>query len=81
MDRELWDVVAGIDSARLAPNFLAQPVGVEQLVSSDGDRVEAIEQAELGEFLDRVRQGVDAHAELAHCVRLLEDFAVDAARV
>ena len=81
MDRELRNVVAGVEAARLAPDLLAEAVGVEQLVGADRDRVEPLEQAELGQFLDGVRQRVDADAELADGVRLLEDFAVDPARV
>ena len=81
MDRELRNVIAGVESARLAPDLLPEAVGVEQLVGADRDRVEAVEEAELGQFLDRVRQRVDADAELADRVRLLENLAIDAARV
>ena len=45
------------------------------------DRIEPVEQAELGQLLDRVRQRVDADAELADRVRLLEDLAIDPARM
>ena len=45
------------------------------------DRVEALEQAEIGELLDGMRQRVDADAELADRVRLLEHLAVDPARM
>ena len=81
VDGELRHVVAGVDAARLAPDLLAEAVGVEQLVGADADLVEPVEQAELGQFLDGMRQGVDADAELAHGVRLLVDLAVDAARM
>ena len=43
------------------------------------DLIETIEQAELGQFLDRVRQRVDADAELADRIRLLEYFAIKTA--
>ena len=81
MDGELRDVIAGIEPARLAPDLLAEAVGVKQLVGADRDRVEPLQQAEIGQFLDGMRQGVDADAELADDVRLLEDFAVDPARM
>ena len=76
---ELRHVEAGIDAARLAPDLLAEAVGVEQLVGADGDGVEPLQQAELLELLDGVRQRVDADAELADAVGLLEHLAVDAA--
>src|SRR5205807_6082286 len=60
-------------------NLLAEAVGVEQLVGADADRVEPLEQSQLREFLDRVRQRVDADAEFPHRLRLLVDLAVDAA--
>ena len=81
MDRELRDVVAGVEAARLAPDLLPEPVGVEQLVGADRDRIEPVEQAELGQLFDGVRQRVDADAELADRVRLLEKLAIDPARV
>src|SRR5262249_40359005 len=81
MDGELRHVVAGIDAARLAPDLLAEAVGVDELVGADGDLVEARQQAEFGKLLDGMRQRVDADAEFAHRVRLLENLAVDAARV
>src|SRR5581483_8588359 len=62
-------------------NLLAEAVGIKQLVGTDCDRVEPLEQPDLGQFLDGVRQRIDADAELADGVRLLEDFAVDAARM
>src|SRR5205085_1399086 len=77
----LRHVVAGVEPARLAPDLLAEAVGVEQFIGADADRIETVEEAELGELLDGVRQGVDADAELAHRVRLLVDLAVDAARM
>ena len=81
VDRELRHVVAGVEAARLAPDLLAEPVGVDQLEGADADGVEPVEQTELRQFLDGVRQRVDADAELADGLGLLEDFAVDAARM
>jgi len=42
MHRELRHVVAGVDAARLAPDLLAEPVGVDQLVGADRDGVEPL---------------------------------------
>src|SRR5262249_35447444 len=81
MDGELRHLVAGIGATQLAPDLLPEAVGVEQLVGSDPHRVEAFEQPELAQFLDRMRQRVDADAELTNGVRLLVDLAVDAAGV
>ena len=79
MDRELRHVEAGIQAAQFVPDGLAEAVGVEQFVGADGDRVEPLEQAELFQFADRVRQRVDADAEFADGVGLLKNLAVDAA--
>ena len=79
MDRELRHVVAGVDAARLAPDLLAEAVGVDQLVGADRDGVEPLHQAELLQFLDGVRQRVDADAKLADALGLLEQLAIDAA--
>src|SRR5262245_30493026 len=81
MDRDLRHVVARIEAARLAPDLLAETVGVDQFKRADRDRVEPLHQPELLQFLDRVRQRVDADAELADALRLLEQLAVDAARM
>src|SRR5437763_1372506 len=81
MDRELRHIEARIGAAQLAPDLLPEAVQVEQLVGADRDRVEPLEQAELFQFLDGVRQRVDADAELADGVGLLVHLAVDAARM
>ncbi len=47
VDRELRHVEAGVEAARLAPDFLAEAVGIDQLVGADRDRVEPVQQAEL----------------------------------
>src|ERR1043165_306933 len=78
---ELRHLEAGVEPTQFAPDFLPEAVEIEQLVGADGDRVEPLEEAELLELLDRVRQRVDADAELADGVGLLEDFAIDAARM
>jgi hypothetical protein len=81
MHRELRHVIAGVQPARLAPDLLAEAVGVDQLEGADRDRVEPLHQAELLQLLDRVRQRVDADAELADAFGLLEQLTVDAAGV
>src|SRR6476469_2341119 len=81
VDGELRDIIARVRPAQLAPDLLPEPISVEQLVGSDADRVEPLEQPELRELLDRMRQGVDADPELADGVRLFVDFAVDTTRM
>ena len=81
MYRELRNVVAGIEPARLAPDLLAETIGVEQLVGPDRHCVQALQQAEFGQFLDGVGEGVDADAELADGVRLLKNLTIDPARM
>src|SRR6266516_2458328 len=79
MDRKLRHLITGVGAAQFAPDLLPEAVGVEQLVGSDPDRVEAIEQPQLRQFLDGMGQRVDADAELANDIRLLVNLAVDAA--
>src|SRR4051812_30938355 len=79
MDRELRHVVAGIEPARLAPDLLPEAIGVEQLAGTDRDRVEPLQQPELLELLDGMRQRIDTDAKLADAVGLLVDLAIDAA--
>src|ERR1700750_2911565 len=81
MNGELRHLVAGIGAAQLAPDLLAEAVGVEQLVGADPHRVEPLEQPELGQLLDGMGQCVDADPELANGIRLLVDVAIDAAGV
>src|SRR5579871_756303 len=79
MDRELRHVVAGVDAADVAPDLLAVAVEVIKHVGADRDVVELLQQAELGEFTDRMRQRVDADAEFADGIGLFEQLAADAA--
>ena len=81
MDRELRNVVAGIEAARLAPDLLAEAIGIDELVGADRDRVEPVEQAEVGKLFDRMRERIDADAKLADRVRLLENLTIDPARM
>src|SRR5215216_7774335 len=79
MDGELRHVITRVGATRLTPDLLAEAVGVEQLVGADGDLVEPLQQAKLRQFLDGMRQRIDADAELADRLRLLVNFALDAA--
>ena len=81
MDRELRNVVAGIEAARLAPDLLAEAIGIDELVGADRNRVEPVEQAEVGKLFDRMRERIDADAKLADRVRLLENLTIDPARM
>src|ERR1700722_8880526 len=81
MDRELRNVVAGIEAARLAPDLLAEAIGIDELVGADRNRVELVEQAEVGKLFDRMRERIDADAKLADRIRLLENLTIDPARM
>ena len=78
MNRELRNVVAGIDAARFLPDFLSMAIEIIKLAGADRDVIELLQQAKPGEFADRMRQGVDADAEFADGIRLLEQLAADA---
>src|SRR5262249_46207358 len=78
---EFRNVVTGIEPARLTPDLLAEAIGVEQLISADRNRIEPLEQAEIGELFDRMRERVDADAKLADRVRLFENLAINPARM
>src|SRR5688572_21104916 len=81
VDGELRDFEAGLDAAGLAPDLLAEPVGVDQLIGSDGHLIEALQKAELLQLLDGVRERVDADTEFPDRVRLLVDISRDPLRV
>src|SRR5260221_6362635 len=79
MNRELRHVMPRIDAAGFAPDFLTMAVEIIKFVGADRDIVELLQQAEAREFADRMRQRIDADAELADGVRLLEQFPAHAA--
>src|SRR5262245_44467199 len=81
MDRELWDLIAGVKATRFAPNLLTKTVGVDEFEGSDTGGVQRIEQAEQCQFFDGVRKGIDAHAEFANNVSLLIELAIHASGV
>src|SRR5262245_55021001 len=66
VDRQLRHLVACLEPARLAPDLLTEAVGIDQLARAHADRVEALEQPELVQLGNGVRQHVDADAQLAH---------------
>src|SRR6266480_332384 len=71
--------MTGIDAAGFAPHFLAMTIKIVKHIGADRDVVQLLQQAEAGELADRVWQGVDADAKFADRVRLLKQFAADAA--
>src|SRR5258706_2288162 len=79
MDRKMRHVMPGIDAAGFAPDFLAVAIEVIKLAGADRDVVKLLQQAEAGKFADRMRQRIDADAEFPDGVRLLEQFAPNAA--
>jgi hypothetical protein len=81
VDGELGHGMSGVQPAQLAPHLLAEAVHVDELVGAHRHRVQPIEQVQSLELADRVRQRVDAHAELADAGRLLEHPALKAAAV
>src|SRR5688572_7143420 len=78
MNADLRCVVAGVEAAQLLPHGLAEAIGVDELARSYAGGIQGRQQAERREFLDGVRQHVDADAKLAQLARLLVDFNLDA---
>src|SRR5882672_9469016 len=79
MNRELRNVMAGIDATGFAPDFLAVAIEIVKHIGADRDVVQPLQQAEAGEFTNRMRQRINADAEFADRVRLLEQLTADAA--
>src|SRR5882724_1501575 len=52
MDRELRHVVAGVNAANVAPDFLAMAIEIIKHVGADRDVIELLQQAKAGEFAD-----------------------------
>src|SRR5262245_5014722 len=77
MDGELRVVVARIEATRLAPQFLTEPVGVDQLACTNSNPVQRVKEPKACQFLDRVREQVDADPKLANAPSLLEPRALD----
>src|SRR5258708_106329 len=79
MNRKLRNVMAGIDAAGFAPDLLTIAIEIVKHIGADRDVVEPLQQAEAGKFADRMRKRIDADAKLADGIRLLEQFATNAA--
>src|ERR1700746_2630710 len=77
MDRKLRHVVAGIQPPFFVPDLLAMTGEIKQLMGADGSLVEPVQQADGGQFANRMRQGVDADTELADGIRLFVKLALD----
>src|SRR6266545_3439125 len=54
MDGKLRIGIARIETTRFAPEFLAESVGVDQLIGANSDAIERVEETDFCEFLDRV---------------------------
>src|SRR3546814_11114983 len=78
MDRQLRCVIAGETPARLAEGELAVAIVEAHLLRLDGDRLQRRLQAEVAEFLHRMRQQVDADAERPDFRHRLDHPAGDA---
>src|SRR5918994_7343909 len=78
VDRELRPGIACLQATRLGPDALSEAVAIDQLFGPDTGRVQAFQQPQFRELLDRMGQEVDAHAELAEAVSLLENLDLDA---
>src|SRR5688572_8880663 len=78
MNADLRCVVAGVEAAQLLPHGLAEAIGVDELARSYAGGIQGRQQAERRQFLDGVRQHVDADAKLAQLARLLVDLRFDA---
>ena len=79
MDRELRKVEAGVRAALFAPHLLTKPADIVQFPGADAHGVELRHEVERREFLDGVRQNVDADPELPDLGRLFENDKVNAA--
>ena len=77
VDRELRDGQPRIESPGIAQDRLTVTVRHDQRAGADGDRVEGVEQPQAGELGDGRRENVDADAELADRVGLLEHVDAD----
>ena len=69
---ELRVVVAGLNTARFAPNLLTESVGIDQFKGTISDAIECLKEAELRELPDRMRQNIDADTQLTNAARPFE---------
>src|SRR6266508_1127891 len=75
MDGQLRIIIARIETTRFAPEFLAESVGVDQLIGANSDAIERVEETEFCKFFDRVWERVNTDAEFMNAARLLEHLA------
>jgi hypothetical protein len=61
--RQLRPPVSGVEAAALAPDGLAEPVGVRQAAGRHADRRDPFTQSQLGELAHGVRKQVDADTQ------------------
>ena len=73
----LRPAVADVPAAGEAPDPVAVPVEVHHFRGGDSGRLELLAEAELGQFADRVRHQVDAHAERPQRSRRVDYGRVD----
>src|SRR5215831_6718567 len=78
MDGKLRIIIAGVETTWFAPEFLAEAVGVDQLIGANSDAIKRVQETQLCEFLDRVWERIHADAEFTNATRLLEHLALDA---
>src|SRR5262245_16962337 len=50
VNRILWVVIACVEAAQLVPDFLAESVGIDQLIGANRDTLKRLEEAEFCEF-------------------------------
>mgnify|MGYP003136857680 CR=1 FL=1 len=81
VDGILRPAIAGVAAARLAPDLLAVPVGVDQFLGLDRRRGEPVGEAQFRQFAHRMRQQVDADAERSDLRHRLEQRDLDAGSV
>src|ERR1700722_7841328 len=78
MDRELRIVETGVDATQFGPHLLAKSADVVKFLGADAGGVEPGQEIERSEFLDGVRENVDADTDLPDLGGLFENDAFDA---
>src|SRR5262245_31031983 len=70
-------VIARVKTSGLAPENLAESIGIDQLMGANRHTVELGKEAEFCQFFNRVREYVNADAEFSNAARLLKYLALD----
>ena len=78
MDAELGQRESGAQPTAPAHDLRSEPMRVAQILRTNPGLVELIEQRELSQLVDSVRQQIDAYAQLADGLALFVDRALDA---